>query len=288
MKCLTDFKVGGNPLSQLPFKLKAKKPLESIRNYAKDNAEPEEIEKAIIPRAPPLLMKPSRQPFPVFNVPLQTLMENEYKISPNIPEPRVVRNAIYWLIVNGLSLEGIFREAGEAIGISKLIVDFNDKLDVFFDKQENPHNVSNVLKTWLRRLPEPLLLYENYETVVQLDRVSTEEQIDELAKVFKTLPKENFAIIRDLFRLMHIATLSVGVNKMDAANITKVIAPNILYSDGSVDDIVALTQTNQINDVLTNATKNYPRIFESTFEDLLQHDYQHMEGENLVSFTFYN
>merc|ERR1712137_215011 len=281
MNCLTDIKVDGNPFTQLPFKLKPKTALKQIMSYARETPEPEEVEEdcKVIPPPPPVSEGPTRPAFPVFGVPLQTLMENEYKIFPDIPSPRIVRYAIQFIILHALSIEGIFRLAGENARCVQLREEINNRTDINFRNSENPHNVSSILKQWLRDLPEPVLLYKNYDVVLALNELPEEEQITKLKELLESLPKENYTVARELFRLMYLVSLSAEVNRMDASNIAKVIGPNLLFvpKGQAVDPYSEITKTGQINDVLTLGCQYYPRIFEHNITDIFDHDFLQKE-----------
>jgi hypothetical protein len=141
--------------------------MQQIRLYTEDN--PSIIALQSIPDAPPLMISETpRQAFPLFGVSLPTLMEKEYTVEPHNPVPRIVRYATQFIYRQALSQEGIFRLAGESVRCVTLKDELNQKADTDFLDSENPHNVSSILKMWLRELPEPVMLFKNYEPVLNL------------------------------------------------------------------------------------------------------------------------
>jgi hypothetical protein len=69
----------------------------------------------------------------------------------------------------GLSAEGIFRLAGTNVRCNYIRKEL-ERNGVIFSPTEDPHNVASVLKQWLRDLPEPLFLFENFEPIIALAR----------------------------------------------------------------------------------------------------------------------
>lgn len=277
MKNLEELKVNGNPLSKLPFKCKGKLTLKSISNYLKEqnNDDQENHDDSSIDT-------PKRVPFDIFGVFLETLMENEYKLFPYIPVPRFVRYTIQFMLNYGLNQEGIFRLPGESAYYTNLREVINKQTDFEILPSENPHNISSILKLWLRELKEPVLLFKNFDRVIQIaEKLSDENQVlCDLIQLFNDLPKENYSVCREFFRLMYLVSLSSEINRMDASNITKVFVPNLLYPKEEIDSFSLLTKTNQICDVLTLATSNYPKIFEKSFEQIMEHCYIQQENHS--------
>ena len=265
MEALQEIKVGGNPLTELPFKLKAKAPVKKqILTFISES--PDIIGSTDIPIAPPIMIKEViREPFIIFGVSLAELMKQEYKLFPDIPVPRILRYATDFIYLHAISNEGIFRLAGENVRCQELREEIDHKTDIDFLDSENPHNVSSILKTWIRELPEPMLLFKNFEKLLELVDQEDEEIISKLKEIIEDLPKENYYCAKELFRLMYLVSLSKEVNLMGASNITKVIGPNMLFAPPAIasDPFSILTKTNQINDILTYGVTNYDKIFET-------------------------
>ena len=94
------------------------------------------------------------------------------------------------------------------------------------------------------------------------------ERIENLRKLISTLPIENYHLIRQLFRIMFNIAINSNTNRMDDANITKVIGPNLLFSDRPIsnDPYVTLNMISNVNEILTNFTVHFPAIFEDGFD----------------------
>ena len=96
---------------------------------------------------------------------------------------------------------------------------------VKFAPTENCHNVTNVFKQWLRNLPEPAFQFKNFEKVLALADLPVEECLEQCKLILESLPRENYHLIRQTFRLMFLVANNSTVNRMDAGNVTKVCLP---------------------------------------------------------------
>ena len=159
MEQLKELKVTGNPLTKFPYENKNKLPFMEFLKSIKEG-ESQQEEKEVVQAEPP---KPT---FKIFSVSIADLMVEEYKINEKIPIPRIIPAVINFLLLYALSLEGIFRLAGETEITKQLREELDNGVDISFSSTENPHNVTSILKQWFRALPEPVFLYQNYETIL--------------------------------------------------------------------------------------------------------------------------
>eukprot|EP00012_Vannella_robusta_P011328 CAMPEP_0206202734 /NCGR_PEP_ID=MMETSP0166-20121206/12366_1 /ASSEMBLY_ACC=CAM_ASM_000260 /TAXON_ID=95228 /ORGANISM="Vannella robusta, Strain DIVA3 518/3/11/1/6" /LENGTH=980 /DNA_ID=CAMNT_0053621749 /DNA_START=454 /DNA_END=3392 /DNA_ORIENTATION=- len=283
MSNLQEFKAGGNPLSKVPqevFKGKNLK-LELIQSFA-GNIEHEQADTA----DSITVSEKEREPFPVFGIPLQQLMKNEYELFPHNPLPRIVRYSMSEIIKRAICLEGVFRMAGQAQRCAELRAEIDATTKISFSDQENPHNVTSILKQWLRGLPEPAMLFGNFDKVIKLGAATSEEQIKGLREILETLPRENFHLIRQMFRLMYLVGKNNEVNRMDFSNVAKVIGPNLAYSRDSANEnpMDTINNVNFVNEFFTTLTESYPEVFEQDV-DLFEVDYlQDVEMPNSILF----
>jgi hypothetical protein len=67
-----------------------------------------------------------------------------------------------------MDVQGIFRISGTKDEVDSLKTSFDSGLDVDFNKVKDPHAVSNILKQYLRELPDPLLTFDKYDTFIQI------------------------------------------------------------------------------------------------------------------------
>merc|ERR1712137_262240 len=148
-------------------------------------------------------------------------------------------------------------------------------MGIVFKKDENPHNITGVLKQWLRGLPEPALLFENFTEIIKLGTSSVEEQIRGFTEMLEKLPKENRHLVRQMCRLMYIVGQNAEVNRMGHSNVAKVIGPNMAYSRQPENEnpMETINNVNSVNEFFTTIAEAFPQIFEKDGEDLFALDY---------------
>ncbi len=66
----------------------------------------------------------------------------------------------FFFVVSGLDKEGIFRVCGDTLEIEYYKQQFDSGEDVVFKEGTDVHVITNLLKLYLREMPEPLLTYE--------------------------------------------------------------------------------------------------------------------------------
>lgn len=71
-------------------------------------------------------------------------------------------------MVVDVTAEGIFRISGVLDQVNHYKQMFDTGSDPDLTSCSNPHNISNLLKLYLRELPNPLLTYERYDAFVAL------------------------------------------------------------------------------------------------------------------------
>ena len=103
-------------------------------------------------------------------------------------------------------------------------MDFDD-LDIC----KTPHTVSALLKLYFRELPEPVLTYELYDCFIAANGiVIPEARLECVKKILAMMPAPNMNLLVYLVRFLHLVAQYANVNKMNAANLAMVFAPNLL------------------------------------------------------------
>jgi hypothetical protein len=265
MNNLTDLKVAGNPLKSVAehyFKGKVLR-LDLIRSYTGELAnelQPDSDDEITVEREEDLT---SHANFKTFMVDLGELMENEYKLFPFNPLPRIVRACVNFILANGITLEGIFRLAGLDSHCKQIREDWDNGVKSDFDDDDNPHNAAHLLKQWLRDRKEPILLVSNFDPIIQMADFPEEEIISKFEQVLAGLPLEHYAVVKQLFRLMYIVGQNAETNRMDHGNISLVFGPSLLFLL-TQDPLATMTTIKPLNEVITIVCKNYPIIFEKS------------------------
>jgi hypothetical protein len=148
--------------------------------------------------------------------------------------PEFVVDVIEFLRRDELIQEGLFRLSGTFSRIQAL----QDRLDSgerLCDLGLGPtdcHNVTSLLKQFLRRLPEPLLTFELYDAWQGMGRWSGDSDVSvEMARfLISRLDGLNGRVLRVLLSFLNERLVDdVELTRMNACNYGTVIGPNLLW-----------------------------------------------------------
>ncbi|CAH1992424.1 unnamed protein product [Acanthoscelides obtectus] len=160
----------------------------------------------------------------LFKVPLQNL-ENETITLKNglqlvIPK-RLFEMCSY--ILTKVDTEGIFRKEGSRSRQNeiKLSLDRGCSLGI----EHHVIDVSVVLKSFLRELPEPLIPYAYHELFLRCSLV--EHKADAILLACLLLPNEHINVLSFVMQFLDEVSSHAKHNKMDAYNLAVLIGPNI-------------------------------------------------------------
>ncbi|XP_060797346.1 rho GTPase-activating protein 45 isoform X2 [Neoarius graeffei] len=154
-----------------------------------------------------------------------------------------------------LRMKGIYRVNGVKTRVEKLCQAFENGKELVELSQSSPHDISNVLKLYLRQLPEPIMPFRHYNSLMGLAKESlalvgpegaeagkgpdlvdlgpeTDPELMNLVHRLKELlteiPKANLTTLRYIVRhLRRIAELEED-NKMSPSNLGIVFGPSLI------------------------------------------------------------
>lgn len=180
--------------------------------------------------------------------------------------PFIITKCISEIERRALKMKGIYRVNGVKTRVEKLCQAFENGKELVELSQCSPHDISNVLKLYLRQLPEPIMPFRLYNTLMGLAKESLQSEadtpegeeaessgtnpavvrgpelvdlgpdsdpevlvlVDSLKDLVKDLPKANFATLRYIIRhLRRIAELEED-NKMSPSNLGIVFGPSLM------------------------------------------------------------
>ncbi|XP_053286286.1 rho GTPase-activating protein 45 isoform X2 [Pleuronectes platessa] len=180
--------------------------------------------------------------------------------------PFIVTKCISEIERRALKMKGIYRVNGVKTRVEKLCQAFENGKELVELSQCSPHDISNVLKLYLRQLPEPIMLFRLYNSLMGLAKESLQSDgeppereeaepssvnsaggrgpelvdrgpdtdpdilvlVDKLKELLKELPKANIATLRYIIRhLRRIAELEED-NKMSPSNLGIVFGPSLM------------------------------------------------------------
>ncbi|XP_029459141.1 LOW QUALITY PROTEIN: rho GTPase-activating protein 6 [Rhinatrema bivittatum] len=160
--------------------------------------------------------------------------------------PRVVDSCCQHLEKNGLQTVGIFRVGSSKKRVRQLREDFDRGIDVVLEEEHSVHDVSALLKEFLRDMPDPLLTKELYTAFINTMLLEPDEQICTLQLLIYLLPPCNCDTLQRLLQFLSTVAnhaedtvdkdgQEVMGNKMTSLNLATIFGPNLLHKQKSSD-----------------------------------------------------
>ncbi|XP_078120407.1 rho GTPase-activating protein 29-like isoform X1 [Sander vitreus] len=167
--------------------------------------------------------------------------------------PFIIKKCTSEIEGRALNIKGIYRVNGAKSRVEKLCQAFENGKDLVELSDLSPHDISNVLKLYLRQLPEPLILYRYYNDIIGLakecQRVTAEEAdkpqsthavekggtsiqlnrvIFKIRDLLHQLPTTNYRTLRFLIAHLNRVTEQAEENKMTASNLGIIFGPTLI------------------------------------------------------------
>ncbi|XP_052855956.1 uncharacterized protein LOC128264498 isoform X2 [Drosophila gunungcola] len=179
--------------------------------------------------------------------------------------PVIVDKCINFVYIHGSMSEGIYRKSGSENSMHKLLSAFRaDAFNVEITRNEyNEHDVANVLKRFMRDLPERLLgkLTDSFVFVTEL-AVATEK-----IPIYRELLGRLSAIERETLRRIvgHLVFISSqqAKNKMSVQNLTMIWGPTLLAKKS--DELI---YSQKEADVLSDLIVLYKNLFPCSADEM--------------------
>nr|XP_023679280.1 rho GTPase-activating protein 21 isoform X6 [Paramormyrops kingsleyae] len=135
----------------------------------------------------------------------------------------------------GLEYTGIYRVPGNNAAISSLQEELNNKglddIDIQDDKWKDLNVISSLLKSFFRKLPEPLFTNEKYGDFIDANRLEdATERLKTLKRLLHELPSHHYETLK--FLSAHLKTVAENSekNKMEPRNLAIVFGPTLVRS----------------------------------------------------------
>ncbi|NXS15698.1 RHG29 protein, partial [Mystacornis crossleyi] len=173
----------------------------------------------------------------------------------NIPDgiPFIIKKCTSEIESRALNVKGIYRVNGAKSRVEKLCQAFENGKDLVELSELYAHDISNVLKLYLRQLPEPLILFRLYNEFIGLAKESqnANEELDakqaspkaktrqslcielnriiiKIKDLLKQLPVPNYNTLQYLIGHLHRVTEQSDENKMSASNLGIIFGPTLI------------------------------------------------------------
>ncbi|XP_076000790.1 rho GTPase-activating protein 21 isoform X2 [Genypterus blacodes] len=133
----------------------------------------------------------------------------------------------------GLDYTGIYRVPGNNAAISSMQEELNSKgmndIDVQEDKWRDLNVISSLLKSFFRKLPDPLFTNEKYGDFIEANRTEDSvERLKELKRLIHELPDHHYETLRYLCAHLKKVSENCEKNKMEPRNLAIVFGPTLV------------------------------------------------------------
>uniref|UniRef100_H3D7Z3 Rho GTPase activating protein 21a n=1 Tax=Tetraodon nigroviridis TaxID=99883 RepID=H3D7Z3_TETNG len=133
----------------------------------------------------------------------------------------------------GLEYTGIYRVPGNNAAISNMQEELNNKgmndIDIQDDKWRDLNVISSLLKSFFRKLPEPLFTNDKYADFIEANRTEDPvERLKVLKRLLHQLPEHHYETLK--FLSAHLKTVAENSekNKMEPRNLAIVFGPTLV------------------------------------------------------------
>lgn len=191
----------------------------------------------------------------VFGVPLSTLTTD-----PSSGVPLIVHDLVEALSCH-LWTEGLFRIPGT----SKTVDDLRMALDRQHEHEgedlignvKDPHDLSSLLKLFLRELPDPLFTFELFLPLINTQsNPDLESRAECIQILLESLEKAHYNVVRFLCKFLKKVSEHKNQNKMSVENLAMVFAPNVIRPKNEVASTIQIDYKQAretLVDIITNA-----------------------------------
>ncbi|XP_055677962.1 unconventional myosin-IXa-like isoform X2 [Lutzomyia longipalpis] len=148
--------------------------------------------------------------------------------------PVQIEQLITKIEMHGLYAEGIYRKSGVNSKIKELKMRMSDSVmsnEVNYESY-NVHVLTNVLKSFLREMPEPLLSFDRYDDFLRAAELSeTNDRVQTMLSLIKKLPPCHHALLERLIFHLALVAQREQYNRMSASSLAIVFAPCVLRTN---------------------------------------------------------
>ncbi|XP_055683346.1 uncharacterized protein LOC129790114 [Lutzomyia longipalpis] len=216
-----------------------------------------------------------------------TLLKQQQLTKDNVPV--LIDKCVNFIYAHGSMSEGIYRKSGTENGIQKLLSAFHaDAFSVQITRSEySEHDVANVLKRFIRDLPEPMLGKYTVGFLSISSLKSATEKVDSYKQLLQRLPTIEYQALRKLLGHLNFIQSQKHHNKMSSENLAMIWGANLLYDSDSTNGEVkySMQETATMHDLIVY----YKNLFHPTVDEVAKEQIMlsvlqkyHATAENLA------
>jgi len=176
--------------------------------------------------------------------------------------PPILAKCINEIDARGIHTKGLYRVSGVKSKVEKICQSFENGADLVDLTDIHPNVVANVLKLYLRQLPESLLTSRLYPDFVRLAKdtpVSSAMVVEDLREICLKLPRHHYATLALLMHHLKRVADEADSNNMPCSNLGIVFGPTLLRTcegSASLSSLVdTVHQTKVIELLISNANE---------------------------------
>ncbi|XP_029384862.1 rho GTPase-activating protein 21a isoform X4 [Echeneis naucrates] len=208
------------------------KPEQERKNMHKDDTSPPKDKGTWRKGIPGLMRKPfEKKPSP--GVTFGVRLDDCPPAQTNKFVPLIVEVCCKLVEERGLEYTGIYRVPGNNAAISNMQEELNNKgmndIDIQDDKWRDLNVISSLLKSFFRKLPEPLFTNDRYTDFIEANRIEDPvERLKVLKRLLHELPDHHYETLK--FLSAHLKTVAENSekNKMEPRNLAIVFGPTLV------------------------------------------------------------
>ncbi|XP_028331488.1 rho GTPase-activating protein 23-like isoform X3 [Gouania willdenowi] len=156
--------------------------------------------------------------------------------------PLVVEMCCGNVEATGLEYTGIYRVPGNNAMVSNLQEHLNKGMDINTaeERWQDLNVISSLLKSFFRKLPEPLFTDDKYNDFIEANRIEdTEERLKTMKKLIHDLPNHYYHTMKFLVGHLKKVADHAEKNKMEPRNLALVFGPTLVRtSEDNMTDMV--------------------------------------------------
>lgn len=155
-------------------------------------------------------------------------------------------------------MEGIYRKSGAA-SLVQVIRDEFEKTPFEYDLSDpdlDIHAVTSTLKQYFRKLPNPLITYDVYETIIDSQQITDDAaRVNLLIDCLSQLPRVHRDVLE--FLMFHLKRVieRQDENLMTSQNIAVVFAPTIMRPESLAREMTDVQKKNEVLKFLVEHTQ---------------------------------
>ncbi|XP_073344825.1 rho GTPase-activating protein 21a [Pagrus major] len=208
------------------------KPEQERKNMHKDDTSPPKDKGTWRKGIPGLMRKPFEKKPPA-GVTFGVRLDDCPPAQNNKFVPLIVEVCCKLVEERGLEYTGIYRVPGNNAAISNMQEELNNKgmndIDIQDDKWRDLNVISSLLKSFFRKLPEPLFTNDRYADFIEANRTDDPvERLKVLKRLLHELPDHHYETLK--FLSAHLKTVAENSekNKMEPRNLAIVFGPTLV------------------------------------------------------------